>query len=141
MEARFLGVLAASANVKLACAAAGLSVASAYARRNKWPGFGERWKAALENGYVRLEFAMIENACNAFEPGAGFEPDLPMPPMNYHEAIQLLWLHRPAVRGVGRPLRQFSVLPSIEQVQAEIAKKVAALRRGRAAGLKFRGEA
>ncbi len=141
VEARFLEVLAATANVKLACEAAGLSVASAYARRNKWPGFGERWKAALETGYVRLEFALLENACNTFEPVIEFTPDLPMPPMRIDDALQVLRLHRHAVRGVGRPLRQLSVLPSIEEVQAEITKKVAALRRGRAAGLKFRNEA
>ncbi|UVO55495.1 hypothetical protein [Sphingomonas sp. SUN039] len=140
VEARFLGVLAASANVKLACEAAGLSVASAYVRRSKWPGFAERWKAALENGYVRLEFAMIEHACNTFEPVIEFEPDLPMPPMGVDDALQVLRLHRHGVRGVGKPLRQLRVLPSIEAVQAEIERKVAALRRGRAAGLKFRGE-
>ena len=141
VEARFLGVLAASANVKLACEAAGLSVASAYVHRTKWPAFGERWQAALENGYVRLEFALIENACNTFEPGAGFAPDLPMPPMGIDAAIQLTRLHRHGVRGEGKPLRQLTRLPSIEDVQAEILRKVAALRRGRAAGLKFRGEA
>ena len=140
VEARFLGVLAATANVKLACEAAGLSVASAYARRNKWPGFGERWKAALETGYVRLEFGLLENACNTFEPVIEFEPDLPMPPMSVDDALQVLRLHRNSVRGVGKPLRQFEKLPSIEAVQAEIAKKVGALRRGRAAGLKLRGE-
>jgi hypothetical protein len=117
-----------------------MSVASAYARRNKWPGFYERWRAALETSYVRLEFALIENACNTFEPVIEFTPDLPMPPMRIDDAIQVLRLHRHSVRGLGNPLRQLSVLPSIEQVQAEITKKVAPLRRGRAAGLKLRGE-
>ena len=135
VEARFLGVLAATANVKLACEAAGLSVASAYVRRNKWPGFDTRWRAALENGYVRLEFGLIENACNTFEPREGFEPDLPMPPMTPGDAIQLLRLHQFSVRRTGKPLRRFENLPSIEAVQAEIAKKVAVVRRARAAGL------
>lgn len=141
VEARFLGVLAASANVKLACEAAGLSVASAYVRRAKWPGFAERWKAALENGYVRLEFAMIEHACNTFEPVIEFEPDLPMPPMGVDDALQVLRLHRPAVRGVGRPLRQWQKMPSEAEVRASILRKIDAIVRGRAAGLKFRGEA
>lgn len=141
VEARFLGVLAASANVKLACEAAGLSVVSAYARRSKWPGFAERWKAALENGYVRLEFAMIEHACNTFEPVIEFEPDLPMPPMGVDDALQVLRLHRHSVRGVGRPLRQWQKMPSEEEVRASILRKVDAITRGRAAGLKFRGEA
>lgn len=139
-EDRFLGVLAASANVKLACEAAGLSVPSAYIHRSKWPAFAERWQAALETGYVRLEFAMVENACSAFEPGEGFEPDLPMPPMNYNEAITLLRLHRHGVRGVGKPLRQAHKLPSIEVVQAQIMRRLAAIDRGEKAGLKFRDE-
>ena len=41
-EGVFLRTLAASANVKLACAAAGLNVASAYVHRTKWPAFAER---------------------------------------------------------------------------------------------------
>jgi hypothetical protein len=140
VEARFLGVLAATANVKLACAAAGLSVTSAYARRDKWPGFAARWKAALETGYVRLEFAMIENVCNAFEPQVDFEPDLPMPPMCFDDAIQLLRLHRYAVRGSGRPLREWKRLPPMEEIRASIHRKIDAIVRAREAGLTVKGE-
>lgn len=139
-EAVFLRTLAASANVKLACAAAGLSVASAYVHRSKWSAFAERWKAALENGYVRLEFAMIDNACSAFEPGAGFEPDAPMPRMNVSDAITLLRLHRHGVHGTGRPGRTLSRLPDPEVARANILRKVAAIERGDKAGLKFRDE-
>ncbi len=141
-EDRFLGVLAASANVKLACAAAGLSVASAYVHRRKWPAFGRRWQAALETGYLRLEFALVANGCSAFEPGKGFESDLPMPPMNYHEAITLLRLHRHGVTGGsgGRPGRAITRLPDPAAARAAILRNVAALQRGHAAGLKKRGE-
>lgn len=139
-EDLFLRTLAASANVKLACEAAGLSVASAYVHRSKWPAFAERWRAALETGYVRLEFAMIDNACSAFEPGDEFELDAPMPSMTFNDAITLMWLHRRSVHDTGKPGRPISKLSDPDVARANILRKVAAIERGQRAGLKFRGE-
>jgi hypothetical protein len=134
-ERRFLETLGATCNVRAACAAAGLSVASAYNRRNKWNGFRARWDTALETGYVRLEMALIENACDLM---SGVEPsfDAPMPPMRVQDAIHLLYLHRPAICRTGRrPGRAMMKLPDIEVVRAEILRKVAVINRARAAGI------
>ena len=103
-------MLAATANVKLACAV--------------------QHMAGLETVHFRLEFTIIEHRCNSFEPQVDCEPDLPMPPMRIDDAVEVLRRHRYSMRGLGEPLRQFDKLPSIEDVQVEIAKKVAGLRRG-----------
>lgn len=52
-EARFLGELAATANVRAAAAAAGFSTTAIYKRRAAWPGFSAAWDAALDQGYAR----------------------------------------------------------------------------------------
>jgi hypothetical protein len=52
-EARFLGELAATANVRAAAAAAGFSTTAIYKRRTAWPGFGAAGDAALDQGYAR----------------------------------------------------------------------------------------
>lgn len=135
VEEAFLSTLAATCNVKLACAATGLSPASAYVRRHKWPGFAERWKAALETGYTRLEYALVENACNTLTGERDFTPDAPMPPVAPDQAIQLLRLHRYAVRGVGKPLSMGIRPADPEAARAEIMRAVAAVKRGRATGL------
>ena len=62
IEDRFLAVLAATCNVKAACAEVGMTAASAYAHRKRWPAFAGRWDEAVEEGYARLEFALVENA-------------------------------------------------------------------------------
>jgi hypothetical protein len=118
VEARSLSLLAATANAKLACAVQNM--------------------AGLEAVHAQLEFTIIEHACNSFEPQVDCEPDLPMPPMRIDDAVEVLRLHRYSTRGLGEPLRPFDKPPSIEDVQVAIAKKVAALRRGQAAGLKFK---
>jgi hypothetical protein len=135
-EAVFLTALAGSANVRASCAAAGMSVASAYVHRAKWPGFATRWRAALETGYVKLEFATLMAACNSIE-GAAWDPGAPLPRMRVDEAIALLHLHRGRVRGVGaRSGRDpWKALPDIETVRADILRKIAVLKRGQAAGL------
>jgi hypothetical protein len=58
--------------------------------------------------------------------------DHPIPRMTIEDVMNVLKLHRAAVHG-GKPQRyQWRMeLPSIEQVQAEILQKTAALRKGR----------
>jgi hypothetical protein len=79
--------------------------------------------AGLETVNFRLEFTIIEHACNSFEPQVDCEPDLSMPPMRIDDAVEVLRLHRYSTRGLGEPLRQFDKPPSIEDVQVEIAKQ------------------
>lgn len=106
-EKRFLAALAATCNVKLACRAVGLSVASAHGHRHRWPDFARSWDAAIQDGYATLEMALIENACISLSDGSSGEferaavPALPIETMTVDGAIRLLGLHRRTATGVG----------------------------------------
>lgn len=129
-EARFLSVLASTCNVRAACAAVGLTQASAYMHARRWPAFAARWDAALETGYARLEIGMVERACNLFS-GEELPPELPIPPMRVDEAMQLLWLYQRRVAGrlCGAP-GQVPRRRSFAEVEPGIRRKVEAIRRG-----------
>jgi hypothetical protein len=101
VEARFLAALASCCNVKAACRAAGLSTAAAYRHYHRWPDFEKRWNAALEEGYMRLELALIENAGRAFA-AVDYPPDMPIEPMTFDQAITLLHHHQLRVHGAGK---------------------------------------
>jgi hypothetical protein len=66
VEDRFLQTLAATCNVKAACAEIRMTQASAYYHRRQWPGFWRGVGRGAVRGYVRLELALIENARNVF---------------------------------------------------------------------------
>ena len=101
VEERFLSALAATCNVKAACAEVGMSVSSAYNHRKRWPAFARAWDEAVEIGFVRIEAALVEAGCNLFsEPE--FEPDLAISGMTAMDALQLLHMHKHAVRGIGK---------------------------------------
>ena len=128
VEERFLGALTACCNVKAACAEVGLTPASAYGHRQRWPAFARRWDAALALGYDRIECALIEAGCNLFSPG------LPaaLPPirgMTFDQAVRLLHMHKHAVRGLGKrpglPPRE----ADIEEVRATILHRIAVMQR------------
>jgi hypothetical protein len=104
-ERQFLGALAASANVRLAAAAAGFAHSSFYARRTRWVGFNARMGQALKVGYDRLEYVVMERTLEAIH---GAEPeqawlaaairDNPLPQFSFDQAFQTLCLHRNTVR-------------------------------------------
>lgn len=58
----FLDTLAGTCNVRIAIAATGLSVSTAYQLRRRDPAFAELWKEALTIGYERLEEALLQRA-------------------------------------------------------------------------------
>lgn len=122
-EARFLGALSACCNVKAACAAVGLSPASAYNHYRRWPRFAALWDAALESGYVRIETALVEHAGNMFSPRE-IAPDCAMPPMTVAEAIQLLRLHHARLIGVGKRPGAERRPPDLARVRASILRKL-----------------
>lgn len=130
-EKVFLEYLAASANVRAAAAEAGFSARAAYYRRLNNPGFAQRWQAALETGVARLEMLLVHSAGATLE-GLPLDGDHPIPRMNISDVMNVLKLHRAAVHG-GKPQRYGwrMELPPIEQVQEEILRKLAALRKGR----------
>ncbi len=129
-EKAFLEHLAATANVRAASAVAGFSPTTAYKQRMVNPGFAERWQKALETGVARLEMLLVHSAGATLE-GLPLDGDHPIPRMTIDDVMNVLKLHRAAVHG-GKPQRyQWRMeLPPIEQVQAEIMQRLAALNKG-----------
>jgi len=142
-ERAFLAELTATANVSAAARAAGVSTQAAYNRRRLWPAFAEAWKEALAEGYVRIETFLLHAATASLDPEpetvpapetGGAEPHR-APRMTVAEAMNLLKLHRAGQHG-GKPQRYGwrQREPDIEDVRAEILRKVAAMERVRGEG-------
>lgn len=91
-EKRFFDELAASANVKRACAAAGVSSNAIYARRMKRPDFRAKWDAVLESGRAAIEMHLIETAKKAFDPEE-MDVEGVQPKVSVAEAIRIVKLH------------------------------------------------
>ena len=137
IEARFLAALEASCNVKAACAAVGLSPASAYNRRRSSPRFDQRWAVSLDIGYDRIEAALVGNAARSFGE-IDIEPEMEMPPVTVGEALQLLRLHQAQARGVGRFPGKWRRPRTLAEVTPGILAKlerIECLRQRRAAGI------
>lgn len=131
-RARFLEHLAATCNVQASAAAAEVSVSAVYANRMKDPEFREQWQAALEQGYARLEAALLERAARgegriAVRGDKELEgPDAPGE-IDWDKAIELLRHHR---RGLaGRPVdnRARPQRVPIEELAAKLIRKMKAL--------------
>ncbi|MDB5679128.1 hypothetical protein [Sphingomonas bacterium] len=125
-EAAFLDTLAASCNVTLSAATAGFSTEAIYRRRRTDPVFAERWQAALEQGYARIEMAVVARAGDAME-GFAPDPDSPIPAMTVQDAIAILKLHGPAVRGEGRAPGWRARPRSLDEVRDSILTKLEAI--------------
>ena len=89
VEQRFLATLGATCNVNAACAEVGLTPASAYAHRKRWPGFAERWDGVLEEGYAQLEAELLDAGSNLFS-NPGRAQAGPLRGMTVAYAIELL---------------------------------------------------
>lgn len=131
-ETIFLDHLAASCNVKLSADASGFSTVAIYNRRRSDPGFAERWQAALEQGYARIEMALVKSATDALE-GLKLDPDTPIPAMTVKDAINILQLHSASVRGGNARHPGWLARPrSLDEVRESILKKLAAFEAARA---------
>ncbi len=130
-EDRFLEALSRTANVKAACAAVGLSPASAYNHRDRRPDFERRWRETLNIAHIRIEMAFIEQAAAMIEPG-GVPCDGPIREMTASEALYLLEMHKRREAGErNRPGRWRWKQPPIEQVIETIRQRAAAIRAAR----------
>lgn len=130
-EARFLEALAHSCNVTAACAEVGLTPASAYNHRERWPGFARAWDAVIETAEVKLEVAQIECARNSLA-GLKVPLDNPIREMTASEAIYMLEMFRRRREGHGRRWgRVRTKEPSIEEVRAKVLRKVEAVEKAR----------
>jgi len=133
-EAEFFAMLGATLNVTAASAAAGFTSKTAWARRRADAAFARRWDAVMEEGAHRLELRLMELA--ARDIGALAEADAagadalaearaPDPDL----AKWLLAFRRNAAKAPRRRGPQQE--PDIEEVRAEILRKVAAMERVR----------
>jgi len=132
-ERVFLEELTASANVKAAARAAGVSTVAVYNRRKNWPDFAAAWREALAEGYARIETLLVGAATVALDP----EPDPSTrdgPELTVEQARNLPRLPRAGQHG-GRPQRYAwrEREPDIEEVRAEILRRAAAIERQSAA--------
>lgn len=100
VEERFLAVLAATCNVRAACAEVGMTAASAYAHRKRWPGFAARWDDAIAAGARRLEEELTASAIAFLEPPEPGEPwfDPVVEPISVRDCIRIVRLHERRAR-------------------------------------------
>jgi hypothetical protein len=130
-EELFFDVLAASCNVLMAAQATGFTAATVYWHRRRRPEFAARWKEALEQGYARLEMALVEAACDTLD-SAEFDADRPIPKMTVEQAMNVLRAHRNAVEGDGkRGPGRYARRRTFEEVRDSIVKKIEAIERAR----------
>lgn len=131
-EKRFLAAAGATVNVKAACAEVGKSFGSAYAHRNRWPGFARRWDEALDIGTEELEERLSLRAENIF---AEAEPPLPEPPalprMTVAEAIHLLHLQKRRMLELGRKPGRWRRPRTLDEVRGSILRKLSPIARRR----------
>lgn len=120
----FLEILAATANVRAAFRAAGLTESMVYRRRKTDPAFRAGWDAALCDGYAKLEMALLERAIHGVR-----KPVVPKGTeiVMMHEypdrlAIALLTLHGRTVRGMPPGERW-----NPEEAKSRLAGKLAAI--------------
>lgn len=129
-EAVFLAELTATANVKAAARAAGVSTTVVYNRRKLWPAFSEQWRAAIAEGHARIETLLVCAATNTLDPEPAPMRICEGPEMSVEQALKLhlahLALKQGGKRRLGGPPRRE---PDIEEVRQEILRKVAAMER------------
>lgn len=130
-EEAFFDRLAASCNVRASVEAVGFTSFTVYRQRRMRPEFAAKWQLALDQGYARLEMALVQAAIDTIE-GVEFDSDRPIPRMTAAEALNVLRAHRNEVRGNGRggPGRRGRP-PTLEEVRSSIEKKVRAIKAAR----------
>jgi hypothetical protein len=128
VEELFFDHLAANGNVTAAADAAGFCTPTVYRMRRRRPDFAARWQVALEQGYARLEIALLE-AANDSLADRPFDEERPIPKMTVEQAMNVLRAHRNAIAGKGRdgPGRSLRTR-TLDEVRASIERKVRAIR-------------
>lgn len=131
VERRFLTALMATCNVKAACAEVGMTPASAYAHRKRWPRFAALWDEAIAEGFARIEIALLENGLNLFGE-TELPPDTPLRGMDAAQAIRLLHMHKNGVLGIGRaPGKRWRPPPTLAEVKPGVLRKLSVWQAGR----------
>jgi hypothetical protein len=126
VERRFLATLAATCNVKAACAEVGMSAASVYPHRERWPAFAARWEAAIERGYERLEVALDQSAEQLLGT-VTLPPEEPLGPMTVDQAIHVMHMHKHQVHGLGGRPGRWLRPRSLDEVRGSLLRKLRAV--------------
>lgn len=146
-ERTFLEELTATANVRAAARAAGVSTVAVYNRRKQWPEFAAHWDAAKAQGYARIEMLLIQAATATLDPQAVLEQAederydaCARPDMTVEQAMKLFGLHR-ASQQDGKPQRYGWRRrdADIEDVRAEILRRLTAIEKARGSRVKGSG--
>lgn len=131
----FLNTLAATCNVALSAAAAGVCGSTVYDARRRDPAFAALWQEALAIGYERLEAALMARALgtDGAVPADFGDADpatiLPEGEIDTQLGMQLLARHRAAAQGKPRAARPAVHVATAEETTATLVKKLAILRR------------
>jgi hypothetical protein len=133
-RAQFLDALRATCNVMEAARASGVSKTGAYRWYHKDAAFRAGWDAALAEGRVHLELALIGAARALFE-APEEQCAVPVAPaditgMDAKAAIQLLKLHTPR-DAAGRKRSRWVKPADPDETRREILAKVAAVKAAR----------
>ena len=116
----FLEHLAATCNVQESTKAARVAVSTVYANRMRDAGFRADWDAALEQGYARLEAALIERAARGAE-------RIEISGDAIVEGMELLRHHQRGLAGFNVPKRNVPKRVEIEEVTAKLIRKLKAI--------------
>lgn len=144
VERRFLAMLLATANVTASCRAVGMTPASAFGHRARWPLFAELWDDAVKEGAMRIEAGAVLAGCNLFSDDE-LPPDVPIVEMSAAQAIHILHMTKHRREGIGKapgkrwkPEEPWPILERrlIDKIRArlgalEVAERVPGVRRGR----------
>ena len=128
----FLEHLAATCNVTASAQAAGVHVTTVYCCRMRDDGFRADWGAALEQGYARLEAALIERAqsgggrCTVAGDKIVEGPDSPGE-LDWDKAMELLRHHRRGLAGFTKAPRTQALRVPIGELAAKLIRKMKAL--------------
>ena len=131
-QALFLNSLATDANVRAAAEAAGFSTTTVYKHRRLDAGFAAAWEAALNQGYARVEAWLLETAAAGLS-GLELDAERELPKMTVDQGMNLLRLHRAAVKG--GPAQRYDARAKpvdLEAVRASILRKIDAIERAEA---------
>ena len=133
----FLDVVAATANVKQAAAAAGAVPASFYRLRHRDAGFAAAWDQSLDDGYAALEAMLLERALGTAEQAPG-DADR-AGPTTFDAALALTMLKRRDERDKApsnyAKRAGYSHVPMVEVERSLLRKLQALQRRLRAVGI------
>jgi hypothetical protein len=128
----FLDALAASCNVTASAAKADIGVGAVYAQRRKNPAFRDAWNVALEQGYARLEAALLERAGRGLDRpriGGADEPggaETPVEP-DWDKAMDLLRQHRRGLDGAAPRGGHVTRRVGAEALRERIVRKLKAI--------------